>query len=326
MCGIHVGVSTRSTIVHQAVTMNICHKGHTMLKGRIFISSPVDDHLDDRRRRLKAAIVHQVTESGFQPQQFLVSGIPKGMSWNFTTVDEVMRRCHGALVFAFPRWTTTANGQTISFPTEYNHYEGALANAYNLPVLTIAEMGIAERGIAWNGGGNVILWIPSDADVDWLSSETFKHRFGVWAETLGERRDVFLGYSGQAKTTAQAINLYMKSLDISVMDWSMDFFSGGTILEEIERAARLCTCGIFLFTRDDLLESPTMDRAAPRDNVVFEAGYFIATKGKEKVLIIREDGAKMPADIGGNIYLHLSNRSDTERIETALRQFLERRL
>jgi hypothetical protein len=297
-----------------------------MFKRRVYVSSPVDEHLDERRRRLKAAILQRISQVGFEPQQFLISGIPAGTSWNFTTADEVIRRCHGAVVFAFPRWTAVMNGKEISIPTEYNHYEGALANAFRVPVLTIAEQGIAERGIAWNGGGNPILWIPQDADVEWLSSDTFQHRFANWTESLKERRDVFLGYSGQAKNTAQAIHLYLKKLDLSVLDWSTDFFAGGTILEEVERAAHLCTCGIFLFTKDDLLESPIADRAAPRDNVVFEAGYFIARKGKERVVIIREEGAKMPADIGGNIYLYLPDRNDTARIETQLQEFLKRRL
>jgi predicted nucleotide-binding protein len=41
------------------------------------------------------------------------------------------------------------------------------------------------------------------------------------------------------------------------------------------------------------------NRAVPRDNVLFEAGYFIQAKGKDRVLIVREAGAKMPADLGG---------------------------
>ena len=38
---------------------------------------------------------------------------------------------------------------------------------------------------------------------------------------------------------------------------------------------------------------------------LLEAGYFISAKGKERVLIVREPGAKMPADLGGDIYASL---------------------
>ena len=106
----------------------------------------------------------------------------------------------------------------------------------------------------------------------------------------------------------------------------MDFLSGGTILEEIERAAMECICGIFLFTNDDPLTGSDLHKAAPRDNVVFEAGYFIHAKGKERNLIICEEGVKIPADVGGNIYVPLKERNDISSIETSLRNFLEKRL
>jgi Predicted nucleotide-binding protein containing TIR -like domain len=88
----------------------------------------------------------------------------------------------------------------------------------------------------------------------------------------------------------------------------------------------MSSLGIFLFTQDDLLEEEQEDRAAPRDNVVFEAGYFTQSKGRERVLIIRESRVKMPADVGGNIYLPLKDRKDIRSIETQLRSFVEKRL
>jgi hypothetical protein len=52
-----------------------------------------------------------------------------------------------------------------------------------------------------------------------------------------------------------------------------------------------------------MLESGSGDEAVPRDNVLFESGYFTHAKGKERVLIVRETGVKMPADLGGDIYV-----------------------
>ena len=78
--------------------------------------------------------------------------------------------------------------------------------------------------------------------------------------------------------------------------------------------------------RNDPLVSSKKGQAAPRDNVVFEAGYFMHAKGKDRTLIIREEGAKLPADVGGNIYLHLKNRDDISTIHTNLKRFLEERL
>ena len=79
---------------------------------------------------------------------------------------------------------------------------------------------------------------------------------------------------------------------------------------------------LFLFTKDDKLDNGS-ELAAPRDNVVFEAGFFAHAKGRQRVLIIRETGAKMPADLGGNIYATLSDRSNIGPLESRLRRFIE---
>lgn len=182
-----------------------------------------------------------------------------------------------------------------------------------------------DRGIAWTGGGRPILFPPQDADRGWLQEATFLHRFTLWLDQLKERRDIFLGYCSKARDTANAINLFLSKLGVNVLDWA-DFSAGGNILDEIDRASSMCTAGIFLFTQDDALEEAQGDRAAPRDNVVFEAGYFTQCNGRERVLIIREQGTKMPTDIGGNIYLPLANRHDIASIETQLRSFIEKRV
>ena len=79
----------------------------------------------------------------------------------------------------------------------------------------------------------------------------------------------------------------------------------------------------FLFTRDDdLVDTGQAEIAVPRDNVVFEAGYFIGLKGKRNVLIVRESGSKMPADLGGDIYAALQDRTNTAPIERMLAAFM----
>jgi predicted nucleotide-binding protein len=108
-----------------------------------------------------------------------------------------------------------------------------------------------------------------------------------------------------------------------VLDWQTDFIPGRTILDQIEQAAARSVGGIFLFTKDDdLADRGQLDTAVPRDNVVFEAGYFIGLKGKHNVLIVRESGSKMPADLGGDIYAPLADRTNIGPIERSLSAFL----
>jgi hypothetical protein len=281
---------------------------------RVFASLPSEERLDSRRQAIRAAILEKIRSRGYQPEVFLESGTAAAMSWSFRNVDEVMRRCVGAVILAFPRWAFMTEEGELRFTSEYSHYEGAIANAFRVPLLIIAERGLAERGVIWTGAGHPILFLPEDADPSWVETEAFTHRFSLWAEDLEERRDVFLGYCSKARDAAQSIHLFLsEKLQLRVLNWAMDFAGGGTILEEIERAARLCSCGIFLFTNDDPLEGAA-GQAAPRDNVVFEAGYFASARGRDRVLIIREEGAKMPADVGGSIYLNLEDKHNTKSI------------
>lgn len=295
-------------------------------KRRVFFSIQNPDLLKDQRRAVQDEIIRRVEGIGFQPEIFFHAGTAAALAWSLPNVLDVMRRCVGAVVLATRRWTVNDPGGELHFASEYAQIEGAMATALRLPLLLIVERGLVDRGITWTGAGHPILFMPVNADVSWLSSEAFSHRFSVWQDLLTERADVFLGYSRKARATAHEIHLFLKErLGLEIRNWELDFAAGGTILDEIENAARLCSSGIFLFTKDDVLEGDEM-RAAPRDNVVFEAGYFAAAKGRDRVLIIREEGAKMPADLGGNIYLTLPDRSEIGRIESGIRDFVERRL
>jgi predicted nucleotide-binding protein len=171
--------------------------------------------------------------------------------------------------------------------------------------------------------GGYVGEFPGDADVDWLHTNEFLVPFGYWKEQLDKRRDVFLGYCSSSAATAAEIKRYLLSLGARVLDWQTDFIPGRTIIDQIGRAAARSIGGIFLFTKDDDLANPdAAGISAPRDNVVFEAGYFIGLKGKQNVLIVREAGSKMPADLGGDIYAFLPDKTDITSIERALAGFM----
>lgn len=293
---------------------------------RVFLSIQNPDILDPRRLAVQNEVIRRVKQLGFQPEIFFHAGSAAALAWSLPNALEVMRRCVGAVILASRRWTVPDANGDLHFASEYAQIEGAMATALKLPLLIVAERGLVDRGITWTGAGHPILYMPTDADAAWLASEGFSHRFSIWEDQLTQRSDIFLGYCSKARATAQAIHLFLKErLKLKVRNWEMDFAAGATILDEIENASRLCSGGIFLFTKDDTLEGDA-SRAAPRDNVVFEAGYFAAAKGRDRVLIIREEGAKMPADLGGSIYLLLQDKNDIRPIEYGIQDFAERRL
>jgi hypothetical protein len=224
-----------------------------------------------------------------------------------------------------PRWRfQDTQGQPVLLPTEFNHYEGALARTLGLPTLVLVQRDVQRRVVFDMGFGGFVGAFSADADVEWLHSEEFRVPFNYWLDLLHDRKDVFFGYSSASDATAMAIKRYLLSVGARVLDWQTDFIPGRTILDQIEQAAARSVGGIFLFTKDDdMVDRGQAEVAVPRDNVVFEAGYFIGLKGKRNVLLIREAGAKMPADLGGDIYASLADRASITPIERTLAAFLD---
>ena len=134
-----------------------------------------------------------------------------------------------------------------------------------------------------------------------------------------------MGYCSQNTGTAAIIENRLRREGATVLNYQVDHGSGVSILNEIREASDRCSCGIFLFAENDPLEGKN-NSAAPRDNVVFESGYFMNSKGPDRCLVIRQGNAKMPADLSGAVYIPLADANDISSIETRLTCFLKENL
>lgn len=77
-----------------------------------------------------------------------------------------------------------------------------------------------------------------------------------------------------------------------------------SIIEKIERNADV-GCAIILMTADDLGKGKDEVDLNPRarQNVVFEAGYFIGKLGRSRVIMLFDEGLEAPGDLGGCVYI-----------------------
>jgi hypothetical protein len=115
---------------------------------RIYISCRYDPRrrfLDHARQSLREGILQCVREQGFEPQEFGVSGLPQGSDWDFARARDVMLQCDGALVIAIAQWFTEEGGIPVPVPSEYSHFEGALAIGARIPLLVISEETMVPR-------------------------------------------------------------------------------------------------------------------------------------------------------------------------------------
>lgn len=254
-----------------------------------------------------------------------MSGLPLRSPYTYAAVGEIMARCHGALVMGFARWKDETGDGSLAMPTVWNHFEGAFALAMKKELLVITEEHVAADGITWDGGGEIVLRAPRGASPDWLEGSYAKTQIDAWAADVHQVDDVFLAYSSKGRSTANDINKFLASRGVAVRDWELEFAPGPTILDELVLASQQTLGAIMLLTRDDEFLGEE-NLAAPRDNVIFEMGMFMEAKGRDRVLVIRESGTKMPADIGGGIYLSLEDRDDIAPIHMKLVDFIEKRL
>lgn len=261
---------------------------------------------------VKDYVLNQLKLLGFEPQEFHVSGLPKGDSWTFQRAMEVMKECDGALVLALMRWVGTSNGGDLPIPSEYSHFEGALALSRNLPTIVLAEDDMLMRGILSQDGGSFVIKIPMLQSQSWiLGNQLLKEPpFQHWVDKVNERHDVFFGYCSKADKLAKNIKDYLvNNRGLKVLDWATDFRPGRSIMQEVTRATEISRCGLFLFTADDPIEGQVSKLSMPRDNVLLEAGYFMNAHGSHRMVVVREKNTKMPADLGGMIYLTIDNRN-----------------
>ena len=289
------------------------HSKKLIRSPRIYVSAPSGVLLNHHQRELKSEILRVISQAGFEPQEFGVSGLPTGMVWTFDRAKEVMSHCRGALILALIRLRASTEHGPLPLATEYNHIEGGIALSQGLPTFVVAEQGIPQRGIIHLGSGRPIVTLPENSDKSWLGSREFTEGFDRWCKSVRSSSQVFLGYSNTQRKAGNAIREYLKSLGVSVFDWSLDVAPGSDFKKEINKALTLSAASIFLFSRDDNLTD--------RGNLIFELGYLARDKGMERTLVICERGTHIPTDFAA-LETIIKDRLDIDAIRAHLRAFV----
>lgn len=116
---------------------------------------------------------------------------------------------------------------------------------------------------------------------------------------------IFLGSSGKQEKLIQALARGLGDI-ATVEPWTTSFNPGVSTLERLIELTRLVDFAVFVFAADDWTTSAASSspeaaagQAAPRDNVVFEAGLFGGVLGMRRTFILHAHGAKLPTDLIG---------------------------
>jgi len=140
---------------------------------------------------------------------------------------------------------------------------------------------------------------------------------------------IFLGSSGKQRDLLEALTRGLEDI-AHVEPWTTVFNPGTTTLGRLVELANEVDFAAFVFAQDDwTTNSPAASdptetgQAAPRDNVVFEAGLFGGTLGMRRTFILHANGAKLPTDLLGLTSVRYSEATSADEICQKLRKAIE---
>jgi len=137
---------------------------------------------------------------------------------------------------------------------------------------------------------------------------------------------IFLGSSGQQEQLVQALTRGLEDI-ARVEPWMTSFNPGTNTLERLVELAHEVDFAVLAFARDDWTatsapSSPSAGagQAAPRDNVVFEAGLFGGALGMRRIFILHASGSKLPSDLLGLTCVRYSDATTPTEIDIVIQK------
>ena len=285
---------------------------------RIYVSVPNDGRLSPAELELKRGVFDRIRSAGFEPQELKNHGDLAEIPWSHENIQYKLGRCQGVAVLGLVRWEVWNDEERYKFITAYNHYEGALARARDLPTFVLMNEAVHKAGIALKGPAPFFARLPDPGDSSWLETDEFRNPFDKWVSVVNDRRHIYLGYGSTANETASKMKDFLTRCGVAVLDGATDLPASASISERMDRAAKSCMGAVFLLTKSDetLRENP----------LLFEAGYLMHAKGADKILILAEKGSRIAAGIGGQHILSISTEADISPIEKDLEDFVNTNL
>jgi hypothetical protein len=119
-------------------------------------------------------------------------------------------------------------------------------------------------------------------------------------------RQVFIVH-GHNTSVKESVARFIEKLGLEAVILHEQPNRGSTIIEKFERHAAV-TFAIALVTGDDEARpvgSPGELKRRPRQNVIFEFGFFIGRLGRTHVCALLEEGLEIPSDYQGVVYIPL---------------------
>ena len=143
-----------------------------------------------------------------------------------------------------------------------------------------------------------------------------------------ERPRIFLGSSKEELRFVKYAEQQLPHFGLDPISWTSSFPGGEFTLESLYGVIENTEGAIFFLTPDDLAKVRGKEVWLPRDNLVFEAGMFLAVHGRKRVALIvpskvsseesEQIKARLPTDLAGLTCAGLVCKEGKDLAETEL--------
>ena len=138
---------------------------------------------------------------------------------------------------------------------------------------------------------------------------------------------VFIVSSTETHLVSEVIKNCVKR-HAEVVPWYLDsvWKHGDFILQVLLEQAPKYDFAVIIFAQDDKTISRGNEAYAPRDNVIFEAGLFMAHLGHKRTFIVtpKEQNLKILSDLAGLVLLSYDEPTPTSGLQGALKSVCDK--
>lgn len=123
---------------------------------------------------------------------------------------------------------------------------------------------------------------------------------------------IFIGSSSESKEIAEYLQLALDA-HFETTIWDQGVFTLSTLgLSALLKAPEDFDVAVLIYAADDVTNKRNLEKAAPRDNVIFESGVFMGTLGAERTYLVHcaDDDLHIPTDLHGMTLAPFRRRRD----------------
>lgn len=130
---------------------------------------------------------------------------------------------------------------------------------------------------------------------------------------------IFIGSTSEGIAIAEYLQIDLEEFEPIIWDQGV-FKPSKSSIENIMNASRKYKYAILVLSPDDTIVKREQISKAPRDNMIFEAGLFMSSIGRENVFILycKDSQTTMPSDLDGVTFVPYRKRRD-KKLRAAIR-------